>query len=165
MKTKFLKNYTSEVPVHQTIFNIEKVLIQCGVSGIMKEYCPATVGEIRAINFQIETANGKLTVRLPADPQKCHDALWLDYVNGDKLNTQGDAVVSWSSRKKKTKADFKEQAAMTAWKIIQDWVEVQMSMIALKQADTLQVFLPYIDVGGRPFYQALSESNFKGLLT
>lgn len=163
MKTKFLKNYTSEVPVHQTIHRIEQVLIQCGVSGIMKEYGPSADGTIEALTFQIEAATGKLTVRLPADPGKCQEALWLDYVNGDKLNDKGDALVCWC-RKKKTKADFKKQADMTAWKIIQDWVEVQMSMIALRQADTMQVFLPYIDVGGRPFYQALRESNFKGLL-
>lgn len=34
----FLKNYTSEVPVSQTIYRIEQVLIKCGVSGITKEY-------------------------------------------------------------------------------------------------------------------------------
>ena len=129
----FLKNYTSEVPVNQTIYRIEQVLIKCGI-------------------------------RLPADKNKALDALWLNYVDGDKLNAKGDAIESWSGRKKKRRVDFAEQAARTAWKIVQDWIEVQMSMIQMKQADTLQVFLPYIFDGKRTYYQALRESNFRGLL-
>lgn len=139
----FLKNYTSDVPVSQTIYRIEQVLIKCGVSGITKEYAN-TAGDILAITFRIPGPTGDITIRLPADVQKAQDALWLDYVDGDKLNAKGDAIEAWNTRKKKRKADFADQAARTAWKIIQDWVEVQMSMIQMKQADTLQVFLPYV---------------------
>jgi hypothetical protein len=60
--------------------------------------------------------------------------------------------------------DFAEQASRTAWKIVQDWIEVQMSMIQMKQADTLQVFLPYVYDGKRTFYQVLQQNNFRGLL-
>jgi hypothetical protein len=160
----FLKNYTSEVPVSQTIHRIEQVLIKCGVCGIMKEY-GTTAGEVVAITFQIESPSGKITIRLPADRYKAHDALWLNYVDGDKLNATGDAIACYGcSRKKKRKADFADQAGRTAWKIIQDWVEVQMSMIQMKQADTLQVFLPYVYDGQRTYYQALRERGFRGLL-
>ena len=93
----FLKNYTSNVPVSETIYNIEKVLIRCGVSGIMKEYV-GTNGEIGAITFRIEAADSPITIRLPADKQKALDALWLDYVGDDKLNAKGDAI-DWNSRK------------------------------------------------------------------
>lgn len=158
----FLKNYTSEVPVSQTIHRIEQVLIKCGVSGITKEYI-GTSGEIGAVSFQIEAPSGKITIRLPADKQKAHDALWLAYVDGDKLSDDGNSV-RWPSQKKKRKIEFAEQAARTAWKIVQDWVEVQMSMIQLKQADTMQVFLPYVWDGQRTYYEALRESQFKGLL-
>jgi len=161
-KYMFLKNYTSNVPVSQTIYRIEQVLIKCGVVGIMKEYI-GTNGEIGAITFQIEAPSGKITIRLPADKNKAQDALWLDYVDGDKMNDKGDAL-HWNTRKKKNKADFAEQAGRTAWKIVQDWIEVQMSMIQMKQADTLQVFLPYVFDGKRTYYQALQESNFRGLL-
>lgn len=159
----FLKNYTSNVPVSQTIYRIEQVLIRCGVVGIMKEYT-GTDGEIAAITFQIEAPTGKITIRLPADKNKALDALWLDYADGDKLNAKGDALEGWYSRKKKRRADFAEQAARTAWKIVQDWVEVQMSMIQMRQADTLQVFLPYVFDGKRTYWQALQETNYRGLL-
>ena len=159
----FLKNYTSAVPVSQTIYRIEQVLIKCGVTGIMKEYA-GTNGEITAITFQIPAPAGKLTIRLPADKEKALDALWLDYVDGDKLNAKGDAIEGWGTRKQKRRASFADQAERTAWKIVQDWIEVQMSMIQMKQADTLQVFLPYVYDGRRTYYDALKETNFRGLL-
>lgn len=160
---KFLKNYTSKVPVSQTIHRIEDVLIRCGVSGIMKEYT-GTSGEISAITFQIETPTGRMTIRLPANKHTAQDALWLDYVGTDKLNAKGDQL-DWSSYKKKTKADFADQAERTAWKIMQDWVEVQMSLIQMKQADTLQVFLSYVVYDGeRTFYDMLKHTNYRGLL-
>jgi hypothetical protein len=157
----FLKNYTSNVPVSQTIHRIEQVLIKCGVSGIMKEFTGVN-GEVVAITFQIEGPSRKITIRLPADKEKALDALWLDYADGDKLSADGNSLC-WS-RKNKKRSDFVEQAERTAWKIVQDWVEVQMSMIQMKQADTLQVFLPYVYDGRRTYYQAIKESGFRGML-
>ena len=159
---EFLKNYTSAVPITHTIYRIEQVLIRCGVLGIMKEY--GLNGKVVAITFKVEAEPQNLTIRLPADEEKATEALWLEYVDGDKLAPEGDRIVSWN-RKKKKKADFGDQGARTAWKIIQDWVEVQMSMIQLKQADLLQVFLPYVFDGRQTFYQALKEAKFAGLLT
>lgn len=158
----FLKNYTSDVPVNETIRRIENVLIRCGVSGIMKEYA-GTSGEIVAITFRIEAATGPLTIRLPADKHKATDALWLDYADGDKISDDGNRV-AYNARKKKRRIDFAEQGARTAWKTVQDWIEVQLSMIQMKQADTLQVFLPYVYDGKRTYWQMVQESGFKGLL-
>ena len=137
----FLKNYTSDVPVDRTIARIERTLITCRVSGIMKEYDAA--GAVAAIVFRIPAASSDLTVRLPVDEKSAIEALWMDYADGEKLNAAGTAL-AWTSRKRKSKADFVEQGRRTAWKIMQDWVEVQMSMIQMRQAETLEVFLPYI---------------------
>ena len=140
----FLKNYTSEVPVHQTVYRIEQTLLKAGVTGIAKEYLPGSVGKISAITFAIKFDEGRpVTIRLPVDEDAAQQALWLDYADGDKLSPDGNTLTMWS-KKKKTKADFREQAERTAWKIMQDWVEVQLSMIQMKQADFQQVFLPYM---------------------
>lgn len=160
----FLKNYTSDVPVSETINKIRKVLIRCGVSAISEEYSVA--GEISAITFKIEAATGTMTIRLPADKAKATDALWLDYVGDDAVHTDGNRVAGngRSGNKKKRRTDFAEQGARTAWKTVQDWIEVQLSMIQMKQADTLQVFLPYVYDGKRTYYEALQSAGFKGLL-
>lgn len=157
----FLKNYTSNVPVSQTIYKIEQVLIRCGVSGISKEYT-GTNGKIQALIFKIE-GQPPVQVRLPADVDAAWTALWLDYA-GTELCQSDPTRTGYGSRKKLKKADFREQAERTAWKIMQDWVEVQMSMIQLKQAEPLEVFLPYAWNGQRTFYQELKASQFRALL-
>ncbi len=159
----FLKNYTSNVPVSQTIYRIEQVLIRCGVTGITKDYGPN--GEVIAIAFHIKLEEHlpPVTIRLPADKEKAMDALWLDYVGEDKLDEKG-RFANWQCRKKKKRSDFAQQAERTAWKIIQDWIEVQMSMIQMKQAEVREVFLPYVWDGKRTFFTALKESGFKAML-
>ncbi len=47
---------------------------------------------------------------------------------------------------------------------MQDWVGVQMSLIQMHQADTLQVFMPFIWDGKRTFYQAVKDGGYKALL-
>jgi hypothetical protein len=159
----FLKNYTSDVPVSQTIFRIEQVLIRCGVSGITKEYGPNSV--VTAIRFHIKTAESipELTVRLPANRERALDALWLDYADGEKLSEDGQRI-HWNSRKRKVRNDFADQAERTAWKIVQDWVEVQMSMIQLKQAETVEVFMPYIWDGQQTVFGRIKANGYRALL-
>lgn len=158
----FLKNYTSDVPVSRTIQRIEEVLIRCGVLGIAKDYA-GTNGTILAINFRIRDGEKEFSVRLPADKEKALQALWLDYVDGDALNEKGDQV-TWQSKKRKKRADFGQQAERTAWKIIQDWVEVQMSMVQLHQADAVEVFMPYIYDGHQTVYQRIKAGGMRALL-
>lgn len=142
------------------------MLIKCGVSGITKEYGPNA--EIIALKFHIKVDPNmpEITIRLPADRYAAQQALWLDYADGDPLSQDGQHL-AWSmsgNRKKKIKADFKDQAERTAWKIVQDWIEVQMSMIQMRQADTLQVFLPYVWDGKQTVYQRIKDAGYKALL-
>lgn len=158
----FLKNFTSNVPVSQTVYRIEQVLIKAGVSGIMKEYGAA--GEVSAITFQIKLeGNAPYSVRLPADKVAATESLWRDYADGDKLSPDGQRL-AYNTRKQKTRADFIEQGERTAWKLVQDWIEVQISMIQMKQADFMQVFLPYVWDGHETVYQRLKAGNYRALL-
>lgn len=146
----FLKNYTSDVPVSQTIYRIEQVLIKCGVSGINKEYLSG--GKVAAIMFCIELQPGKpMNVRIPVNEERALEALWNNYKTA-------------SPNGSKMKSDFVEQSRRTAWKIVQDWVEVQMSMVQMKQADFREVFLPYFWDGKRTFFTMVKDSGFRALL-
>ncbi len=103
-----------------------------------------------AVAFHIKLGEKTFTIRLPAKVNEVWEFLWRDYVNQ-------------TTRPRKTKEDFKEQAARTAWKIQQDWVMVQMSLIKLKQADWLQVFMAYVWDGEQTYYERLKGSGFKQL--
>lgn len=150
-KAPFLRNYTSNVPTYQTIGRIEAVLIRCGVNSIHKEYGPQ--GEVAALNFSIAVPPSPLVeFRLPANKDAVADALWERYCRTVK-------------RRAKKKSEFTQQAERTAWKLMQDWIEVQLSLIAMRQAEFHQVFLPYIWNAreGKTLYQAFKENNFKAL--
>jgi hypothetical protein len=143
-----LKNYTSSTPANITISYIEAYLADCGVTGITKQY---DNGVPVAIFFHIEIPNsGRYTIRLPAQVEKVLDYLWRDYC-------------SHRVQPRKERDDFKEQAARTAWKIQQDWVQVQMSLIKLKQVDFLEVFMGFLWDGKKSYYQSLVDSKFKQL--
>lgn len=159
----FLKNYTSDVPVSQTIYRIEQTLIKCGVQSISKEY--GTQAEVVALQFRISDQGKDFSVRLPADKERALQSLWVNYVNGDKLTPDGKAL-QWPGRKSKKRQDFAEQAERTAWKLMQDWVEVQMSLVAMRQADAAEVFLPYMwdDQTKTTIYNRLKAGGFRALL-
>jgi hypothetical protein len=143
-----LKNYTSGIPAHTTISYIEAYLADCGVSGIAKEFNANK--QPSALYFNIDLGDKKYTIRLPANIEQVQEALWHDYCSSTR-------------RPRKTKEDFGEQASRTAWKIQQDWVQVQMSLVKLKQADFRQVFLAYIWDGSKTYYEFLRGQGFKSL--
>lgn len=160
---KFLKNYTSDAPVSESIRRIEQVLLQCGVTGIMKEYSASQ--KIVAITFRVITGEDgqPRMIRLPAKEKEATDALFLLYADGATISKDGQRIEGYSRKRLKRK-DFVEQGERTAWRIVKDWVEIQMSMISLGQADVMEVFLPYAWDGKRTYYQMLKESNYAGLL-
>lgn len=63
------------------------------------------------------------------------------------------------------KKTLQAQAARTAWKIIHDWVEIQVTMIQLEQAEAMQIFLPYVysQESQQTFYEVIKEKGFKQL--
>lgn len=144
-----LKNYTSSVPALTTISYIEAYLADAGVSGVTKEFGPNK--EPSAVYFHVEDGQKKFTVRLPAKVSDVQDYLWREFITGRKNKTS------------KTKEDFAEQASRTAWKIQLDWVQVQISLIKLKQADVVQVFMAYIWDGEQTVYDKIKGAGFKQL--
>lgn len=142
-----MKNYTSTVSVENTVTRIEKALTRAGASNIAKDYDDGLLNAIRFTILHPEMRK-PVTVRLPADVEAVRQVM----------------AAKIKRPRKNTLSKIQNQAERTAWKIIQDWVEIQISLIEMKQADFLQVFLPYIWNGKTTFYGQLRESQFK-LLT
>lgn len=125
---------------------IESALIRGGAIGISKEYKD---GNLRAIHFSIPLQENRLTmIRLPGDIEAVYEVL------KDDGRKHGESYLE----------NLQEQAVRTAWKLIQDWVEIQMTMIKMRQVEFLQVFLPYVWDGRHTFYDDLKGGGFK-LLT
>jgi hypothetical protein len=141
-----VKNYTSQVPAERTIGEIEDLLIRAGARSISKEYHE---GQITALNFVllVPETNSPIGVRLPADPEAVYNVLMRGRKNRDAA----------------TQRRVREQAARTAWRLMFDWCAVQLSLHEMKQAELMQIFLPYLWVGKGTFYAAIKETKFAAL--
>lgn len=142
-----LKNYTSTTPVSSSMGKIEKCLVNAGATNISKTY---EQNVCTAITFRMLVNTHPVFFQLPAKVEACFDVMWKE-VKRPRPNT---------------KQMIREQAERTAWKIVCDWVEVQLSMIMLDQAEALEVFLPYVynPQTDQTFYHQLKEKAFKALL-
>lgn len=158
-----IKNYTSDVPAGTTINRIQNLLIDARVNGITMEYAPD--GTIEALLFHVDL-DRRYSIRLTANVDGVQETFWREYVGTDKPRVlqNGDEEIPWG-RKGKKKSDFRQQAMRTAWKLQQDWVEVQLSLLKLQKVDFLQVFLAYLwdDKAKVTLYQRLKGDGFQQL--
>jgi hypothetical protein len=61
--------------------------------------------------------------------------------------------------------NIQAQAERTAWKLLSDWVDIQMSLIELQQVKFIEVFLPYVydPIKKQTYFEKLEQGNFKQL--
>ena len=65
-----------------------------------------------------------------------------------------------------TLALLREQAERSAWKILSDSVDIDLSLVEINQVEFLQKFLAYVMVDGKTketFYDRLKTNGFKML--
>jgi hypothetical protein len=144
-----LRNYTSNVPVETTVARIEARLAAAGASGIMKLYGPDK--RISSLCFHFETAQRNFQIKVPANSEACYQSMLKEHLL---------AHPKMMASKKET---LREQANRTAWKLVHDWIDVQISMIVMDQAEFLQVFMPYLWDGKQTYFEAVKGGGFKAL--
>jgi hypothetical protein len=121
-----IKNYTSTVSAAQSIRHIEDRLAAHGASQILKTY--SAEKKLAGIAFIIKENGRDIPFQLPS--------------RVDRVEKKLRAAVKRPL--KSTYANIALQAERTAWKLLSDWVDIQMSLIDLNQVEFLEVFLPYI---------------------
>ena len=142
-----IKNYTSTVPMIKSIGRIEHRLAQAGATHIAKSY----LGERPiGIIFQIKVNEISMTFKLPARSDNVYRNLKMQRKN-PPTKAQDESL--------------RQQADRTAWKILNDWIDIQVSMIELDQAEVVEVFLPYTyDVkSDKTLFEGFKDNNFKML--
>lgn len=119
-----IKNYTSQTPVANSLQRIENLLAVAGAINVSKFY---DNGVPVGIMFQIMQNNVPYVFKLPTrlDP--------IEKILKSKVKRPG----------KNTYENIRQQAARTSWKLLSEWVEIQLSFIQMEQAEVLEVFLPY----------------------
>lgn len=135
-----LLNYTTSVPVTRTIGHIQTLLVKAGARSIMSDYDAG--GAPVGIAFIIDTAHGPRTYKLPVAADRVHAILQADpAVHGQQTTL--------------------EHAARVAWRILKDWIEVQLAIIQAEMVTLDQVMLPYMqaEVSGRTVYELYRDQQ------
>lgn len=141
-----MKNYTSKVPPEQSVAEIEWLLVRAGARGISKDY---ENGEVVAITFLIDTGELPVRIRLPANPPAVLQVL--------RKQTKPPITVHKMKQ-------LEAQSKRTAWRLMLDWCQVQLSLIEMHQAELRQVFMPYItNESGETLYQFLKAKQLPAL--
>ena len=135
-----IKNYTTDVPWLRTVGQIEEMLIRLGANAVLKNY--RGDGRVEALSFQYQQRGYKL----PSNTEKCMEKL--------------REIPQYRRRDRQS---LEEQAERVAWRVIKDWLEAQLALIQIGQAEVEQVMLPYMWDGRQSLYEKLKADNFKAL--
>lgn len=143
-----IKNYTSCVPIEKSVAQIERRLVEHGAHDILKIYEDR---RLVGVAFIATIDGNKIPFRIPARVENVRKVM----VSALKRPRAG-------SVKRAT-----EQAERTAWKLLADWVDVQMSLLELDQAKFMEVFLPYVynHEDKTTFFERVEKKGFSNLLT
>lgn len=116
-----IANYTTKVDVGTTIGEIQNLLASFGANRVSMHYEGAkAVG----IDFTVKLDGQPLDFRLPVNAKATQRA--ISGIKGAKSFHKTPA-----------------HAEQVSWRILKDWIRMQLTMVELQQAEIAQVFLPY----------------------
>jgi hypothetical protein len=118
-------NYTTSIDSHKTVGEIQKMLAAKGARGILLEYNEH--GDPSAVAFQIEVRGQQLRYRLPCRAEKVCTVLGRE----------------WKAGKVDRKYTTMQHAVKVAWRIVKDWIEVQLAIVESEMVEMAEVFMPY----------------------
>ncbi len=135
-----IANYTTEVPAHRSVGEIQGMLVKKGATHISVEYiAQQPVG----LTFLIATKHGEMLFKLPANIAAVKRVLEKQHVR---------ACVD------------DDKASRVGWRIIRDWVRAQLAFIETEMVSLDEVMLPYLIVGGaveKTLYQSMEEKHLQ----
>lgn len=138
-----IANYSTSVPVLNTVAEITGILVRAGAQATMTEYddkLPVSV------SFRIDRNGNMLHFRLPADWRAVQRVL--------------------VKQKVKPSERTDEQSRRVAWRIVRDWMRAQLALIEADCAKVEQVMLPYLvvdPVTNETLYQKFEAGKFTAL--
>jgi hypothetical protein len=118
-----LLNYTTTVPSLRTVTQITELLAKSGAAQILIEY--SGDASVSSIGFAMQGPHGLMRYRLPVNVSAVWAVMERDRSVARRFKTQ-------------------EQAERVAWRIMKDWIEAQLAIVATRMVSLDQVMLPYM---------------------
>ena len=140
-----IKNYTSTVPVARSIQHIENRLVRYGAQEILKTYDADK--NLEGFCFIVRLQGKEIPFKLPARVANVEKVL-KNEIRKPRPGTQ---------------ERVREQAKRTAWKLVSDWVDIQLSLVELGQAELMEVLLPYVynPATQETFFEQIKGNGYK----
>lgn len=121
-----LLNYTSTIDAEQTIGEIQRLLSAHGVMAMMTEYDGRNVS---AVSFKMNIEGQHIGYKMPCNWRAVLEVFHSQGITKGKL--------------KHKDRDLENQAIRTAWRVILEWMKVQLALVEINMVTIPQIFLPY----------------------
>jgi hypothetical protein len=137
-----LLNYTTTIAASKTAAEVQAMLAKAGARSVMTEYDSA--GSATGVAFTITVPGGVETYSLPV---------------------RADRVLTVLQRQKvERRYSTPDHAERVAWRIVKDWLEAQLAIVATEMVSLPQVMLPYMhaDATGATVFEVYDRQRQLG---
>lgn len=152
-------NYTTSIPVHQTVAECQSILARAGASSASVHF---EDGQPAGLSFSLKTPHGPRNFTLPVNVDGMQAVLRKAAAPGgalEALHTTRARLDHYASR---------EHASSVAWRVVKDWLEANLALVAAQMATIDEVMLPYLvlQIGGeqKPLWQHYRDQERAALL-
>lgn len=140
-------NYTTKIPHSVTTGECLSMLARAGAAAVSIEFDSEAVP--CGIGFRLNTPHGPRHFSLPVSIDGVHAILLKERKPGGRI-----ASLHLSAAQRDQLAS-RDRAADIAWRVVKDWLEATLALIAHGMADLTEVMLPHLVVDeGRTLWQA-----------
>jgi hypothetical protein len=133
--------YTTSIPANQTIVECQSALAAAGAASVSVHF---EDGQPAGLSFSLKTPHGPRNFTLPVNIDGMQAVLRKAAKPGGSL----DAL--HTTRAKLDHYVSREHAANVAWRVVKDWLEAVLALIAAGMSSIDEIMLPYlhIQIGG-----------------
>lgn len=138
-------NYTTAIPVHQTVTECQSILARAGASSASLHFDD---GQPVGLSFSLKTPHGIRDFMLPVN---------IDGMQRVLAEAERKGAFE-AARKRPGTYTSREHAARVAWRVLKDWLEAQLALIAARMVTIEEIMLPWLRVDdGQTLYQAYRD--------
>jgi len=137
-------NYTTKIPVRQTVSECSELLADAGAARVAIVYeDKQPVG----LSFRLEMPSG-----------------WQDFTLPVNVPAMAAVLSRMKFPPKTPEIALKRyrapgHAAEVAWRVVKDWLEAQLAIIAAEMASLDQVMLPYLQLANGTLYEVVRDQH------
>jgi hypothetical protein len=140
-------NYSTKIAAKRTVQECMSLLAEAGADAVAAQYRDK---QPTGLSFRLETPAGRRDFMMPLNVDG------VAAVIGKMLRSAPPHV----SRAELNRLATREHALAVAWRVVRDWLEAQLALIAAEMVTLDEVMLPYLEIApGQTLYREFAERH------